>query len=58
MNFLCFRINLQTNKTYFLLNIANDLITPWLDLPTNCAYSIELEIGKDKISPKLFWVFQ
>ena len=26
MNFLCFRIDLQTNKTYFLLNIANDLI--------------------------------
>lgn len=58
MNFLCFRIDLQTNKTYFLLNIANDLITLWLDLPTNCAYSIQLELGKDKISSKLFQVFQ
>ena len=54
MNFLCLRIDLQTNKTYFLLNIANDLITLWLDLPTNCAYSIQLELGKDKISSKLF----
>ena len=52
MNFLCYRIDLQTNKIYFLLKIANDLITPWLDLPTNCAYSIQLGLVKDKISSK------